>query len=365
MNQKQGLNDHIRIQLRSEKASNPVYVIGNFNDWNESDLSYEMKSVGEHLFELQLPVSEIEFPIKYRYHQGDWKNVELDEFGNLPPKRIIEGPQYEAVDHVPRWMKDGLTYNPDLLPKINVISDDFHIPELNKTRRISALLPYDYDQSDRKYPVLYLQDGQNLADENAPFGNWAVDKKLAVLKELGLGDIIVVAIDHGGKDRIKEYQPFKVKSWEKGDGKRYADFIVNTLKPYIDENFRTMRDRENNGIGGSSMGGLISIYAGLMFPEVFSKLMIFSPSLWASPRIFQNALDFGHEEGTRVYLYGGAKESDDMVKDIQRFKKWLLKSRSTGKSPEVKVAVNELGEHNESYWGKEFPFALKWLFSQN
>ena len=153
----------------------------------------------------------------------------------------------KVLDHVPRWRVDGLDYPSDKLPLIEILSEDFEIPQLIKTRRISVLLPYNYHETDQHYPVLYLQDGQNLFDEYAPFGNWAVDKKLAVLAEKGLGDIIVVAIDHAEKDRIAEFTPsFKTKLG-RGDGKKYVRFLADTLKPYIDKNFRTLPDLRAHG----------------------------------------------------------------------------------------------------------------------
>ena len=110
-------------------------------------------------------------------------------------------------------------YNPDFLPNKVVISESFEIPQLIKTRRITALLPYDYNSSDRRYPVLYLQDGQNLFDDYAPFGNWGIDKKLAHLAGQGKGDIIIVAIDHAEEERIAEFTPSYNTRLGKGRGK--------------------------------------------------------------------------------------------------------------------------------------------------
>ncbi|MEM7103614.1 MAG: alpha/beta hydrolase-fold protein [Bacteroidota bacterium] len=255
-----------------------------------------------------------------------------------------------------------ISYQEKYLPTIEVIANAFEIPELERTRRISALLPHDYGKTDKHYPVLYLQDGQNLADEHAPFGNWAVDKRLAILTALGKGDIIVIAIDHGEKDRISEYQPYKVKKWGDSEGKKYASWLVEKLKPYVDKNFRTLPGRENNGIGGSSMGGLISIYAGLMYPDIFSKLMIFSPSFWTTSKIFSDALNFNHPEGTHIYLYGGGKESKDMVPDIMQIVDSLESEENPAINTEIQVSIDPEGIHNEAAWGKEFPRALDWLY---
>jgi predicted alpha/beta superfamily hydrolase len=163
-------------------------------------------------------------------------------------------------------------------PIIELIDTGFEIPQLGKNRRIWALLPYDYYDTKKDYPVLYLQDAQNLFDEDAPFGSWSIDKHLMELAKQGFGELIVIGIDHGGKERIQEFSPYFHRKFGEGQGKAYANFIIDTLKPYVDAHYRTKAHRIYTGIGGSSMGGLISAYIGIVRPEHFSKLMIFSPS---------------------------------------------------------------------------------------
>ena len=178
------------------------------------------------------------------------------------------------------------------LPKIKIISHEVEPPPLGRERRIAVMLPYNYGENRKRYPVLYLQDGQNLFEYRSPFGNWQVDKQMAKLTEKGMGDLIVVAIDHADKERIKEYTPPGGVKFGKAYGRQYARFMAEELKPYVDQNFRTRPDRQNTAIGGSSMGGLISIYSGLIYPEVYGKMMIFSPSLWLTPKIYFQAIDF-------------------------------------------------------------------------
>ncbi len=123
-------------------------------------------------------------------------------------------------------------------PIIELIDKDFEIPQLGKKRRIWALLPHDYYDSDKQYPVLYLQDAQNLFDEDAPFGSWSIDRHLMELSAAGHGDLIVICIDHGGKERIQEYSPYQHRKFGEGQGKDYANFIIETLKPYVDGHYR-------------------------------------------------------------------------------------------------------------------------------
>ncbi|MDX5479771.1 MAG: carbohydrate esterase, partial [Cyclobacteriaceae bacterium] len=143
-----------------------------------------------------------------------------------------------------------------------------------------------------------------MFNENAAFGNWQIDKKLAVMSDYGIGKIIIIAIEHADKERLIEYNVGKTLLGE-GQGKQYIRFVTDTLKPFIDKNFRTKSDREHTGIGGSSMGGLVSIFSGLMYPEVYGKLMIFSPSLWVIPKIKLSFPHFYEPMDTKIYLYAG------------------------------------------------------------
>lgn len=246
------------------------------------------------------------------------------------------------------------------LPIIEIIEEDYEIPQLKRRRRIAALLPFDYYESDKEYPVLYLHDGQNLFDEESPFGNWAIDQSLGRLASQGSGDVVVIAIDHGGEDRLNEYMPFNTRKYGKGQGKLYIQFLMETLKPYVDNKYRVNNDSDHTGIGGSSMGALISLYAGLTFPETFSKMMIFSPSLWLSPRIYQLAKKFAPVESSNLYLYAGGKESQAHLPNVMRFGADLL--TNLGEGLRFKFSHNPDGVHNEENWREEFPIALKWLF---
>ena len=260
-------------------------------------------------------------------------------------------------------LKENNTHSiEEFIPIIEVVSEEFEIPQLDKTRKIYALLPHDYYESDKHYPVLYLQDAQNLFNEYNPYGNWAIDKHLAELTSNGHGDIIVIAIDHGGRERIQEYSPYYHRRFGKGQGVHYAEFIINTLKPYIDKSYRTKPERRFSGIGGSSMGGLISAFIGIVHPEYFSRLMIFSPSFWYSDKIYFDAFNYQYTLPMRMYIYGGDRESEYMSRHIHRFKDAVKDGDYNDSLVQYKVVINPHGEHNESYWSEVFPKAVKWLF---
>lgn len=339
-----------------------IYLSGNFNDWKAADPAYQLQPSGDKAYQFTFP-DKAKLPklLEYKYLLESWDHVELNEYGNSINNRKVDISGVDQIqDKVHRWKNKGKPYKEAFLPVPHVISEHFEVPQLIKTRRIAALLPHDYFNTDKRYPVLYLQDGQNLFDEYAPYGNWGVDKKLAVMAEQGQGDIIVIAIDHAKEARIEEFTPSYQTRLGVGDGKKYLRFLADTLKPYIDKHFRTMPEREHTGIGGSSMGALISIYAGLLYPEVYSKLMIFSPSLWVTPNMHFHFMNFYHSQNMRVYLYGGEGESDTMVPSLRRFKQAFEEKADA--SIAFELSIDPHGEHNEARWGKEFPRAVKWLF---
>jgi predicted alpha/beta superfamily hydrolase len=247
-------------------------------------------------------------------------------------------------------------------PIIEIIEEEYEIPQLGRKRRIAALLPFDYHQTDRRYSVLYLNDGQNLFDENAPFGNWAIDKSLEDLAKQDLKNVIVISIDHGGEDRITEYFPYFDPRFGKGQGELYVKFLEETLLPYVNKKYRTLTDRYHTGIGGSSMGGLISLFAGLNHQATFAKLMVFSPSLWIAPKIFQQAGHFRPEMPSELYIYAGGKESPNHLPNVHRFKRRLLDGNHEYDHLKMHLSLNPEGTHNEASWRAEFPKALKWLF---
>lgn len=340
--------------------SRPIFVTGNFNGWRVRDPHYQMQRVSEGHYRFAFPdFWHYNHPMEYKYVKGGWDGEELDTDGNPPSNRRLTSPSGTVMDVAVRWKYHSGGYDPQFYPDIRVVAKRFNVPQLRRRRRISVLLPCNYSQTDRRYPVLYLQDGQNLFEDDAPFGTWGLDKRLAALAQQGHGDVIVVAIDHGGKERIREFSPYDSVRWGEGLGRAYAQFLSETLKPYIDRHFRTLPDRAHTGIGGSSMGGLISAYAGIIHPEIYSKYLIFSPSLWAAPRLFREPLQrIRQMDSTKIYLYGGGHEGSNMVGNMNRFQEMMQHHGHV----RFRMEIDPRGKHNEARWGEEFPKALLWLY---
>lgn len=341
----------------------PVYITGNFNRWNPRDPIFELSEIAQNTYFIEINDEELLEQIEYKYTRGGWENGEIDRHGNILRNRKTDRSVSEINDFVERWRTNWAPFKQEFAPIVEIISDDFYIPQLNRTRKIWALLPYNYYESTRTYPVLYLHDAQNLFNEGSPFGNWEIDKKMSILAEYGRGDLIIIAIENGREDRIKEYVLDDHSITENAEGKKYIRFLADTLKPYVDSHFRTLPEREFTGIGGSSLGALISIYSGFLYPEVYSKLMILSPSLWINPENNFPQMNFSKPYDIKVYLYGGENEGSEMTERIADFERTMERwETSHSLQFDFRVSINPEGKHQEFYWSQEFPRAMEWLF---
>lgn len=242
-----------------------------------------------------------------------------------------------------------------------VLEEPFDMPVLDRKRTVRLYLPPGYDGSTKDYPVLYMHDGQNLFDYATSYvGEWKVDETLNELAASKGLEMIVVGIDNGQGLRMNELAPFDNPRIEKVEGDLYMSFIVDVVKPYIDENYRTLSDRENTAIMGSSMGGLISHYGIFKYPEVFSKAGIFSPSYW----INWNAVkDYTKKhplpKDTKLYFCVGEREGM-MVGSMNAMVEFLKEQNHNEKNLTSFVVPG--AEHNEAQWQGEFKKAVLWLF---
>ena len=234
---------------------------------------------------------------------------------------------------------------------------------LPRSRRIWIYLPRSYSTDlNRRYPVMYAHDGQNLFDRATSFsGEWGMDESLDKLQQ----ELIVVGVDNGGAYRIDELTPFANKQYGGGQANDYLDFIVDKLRPYINSRFRTKPEREHTSILGSSLGGLCSYYAALRHENIFGLIGVFSPSFWFTDDIYTYTEEHVFETSPpRLYFVGGQQESSTMVSDMQRMIN-LLKSQNKeyrDDPTKLKLVVAADGQHSEWFWGREFPNAVKWLF---
>lgn len=368
----------LHVQLTNLPASTPkdatIYIAGSFNRWNPAAAEFRLSEQQGGGYAITLPDS-LRGPIEFKFTLGSWEEVETSSTGDDVANRSFIIPATGTVTYtatVEGW-RDPTTAAvrvPSASASVSVISTDFEIPQLGRTRRIWIYLPPDYARTRKSYPVLYMHDGQNVFDDATSFaGEWGVDEALDTLSTRGSG-IIVVAIDHGADHRIGEYLPWPHERYGGGEGGAYVEFIVRTLKPYIDRHYRTRRDAASTAIAGSSMGGLISLYAALEYPNVFSKAGVFSPALWIAPDLVAHARERGSRfaRGTRrPKLYFVSAESEAQSKEQLAISGPLMEALAAigyqaGK--DLTVIERPDGAHSEWFWRREFPAAYLWLFGR-
>ena len=246
---------------------------------------------------------------------------------------------------------------------VEVLPYQFVMPGLDRKRSIRLYLPPSYQTSEKRYPVVYMHDGQNLFDNlTANESEWGVDESLNQLAEKNGIELIVVGVDNGGDFRMNELSPWVNKRFGEAQGRQYMDFIVEVVKPFIDTNFRTRTDRLHTAIMGSSMGGLISHYAVHAYPHVFSKAGIFSPSYWYSQKVFSYTQLKKAPLDARLYVMYGDKEGDGMIADTDKMQRQLRQQGHPRQNTYFKRVPK--GEHNEQLWRAEFSEAVQWLFQQ-
>jgi alpha-glucosidase len=236
----------------------------------------------------------------------------------------------------------------------NVSTFTISAPQLKTQKKIWVYLPEGYAASRKKYPVIYMHDAQNLFDKSTSYsGEWRVDETLDSLH----AQTIVVGIEHGNEKRIDELTPYKNAKYGGGNTAAYLDFIVTTLKPHIDSLYRTKPERKHTTIFGSSLGGLVSFYAVLKYPDVFGKAGIFSPAFWINNEIYELAKDSKIIK-VKLYFMCGDNEDKDMVPDMQEMIAYT-KEIVCEKCLTEKIIPE--GKHNEKLWANQFAEAYLWL----
>jgi len=248
-------------------------------------------------------------------------------------------------------------------PTVTVLASQLDMPGLNRKRQLRVYLPPGYATSTKRYPVLYMHDGQNLFDNATAYaGEWNVDETLNALAKEGKLELIVVGVDNGQDKRMTELNPWSHEKIGAGEGRQYMDFVVKTVKPLIDTTYRTLPDRTNTAVMGSSMGGLISHYAINQYPDVFSKAGIFSPAYWPTgEQMLRFAGSNKARTDARLYLLMGEKEGQGMVRDVRRMQAELKKVGHPDANQWLKVVPG--AEHNEGFWSREFREAVLWMFA--
>ena len=334
-----------------------VYLAGSFNNWNPAHQPFRLQ---ENKLTIRLPAGTHE----YKFTRGSWQTVETAAAGAAVPNRKL---LLQSDTTIEIGIEHWADHFPAAAPlhtagkNVQVLDSSFFIPQLGRSRRVWVYLPDDYHSSRKKYPVLYMHDGQNVFDAATSFsGEWGVDEALDTLSAVW-GTAIVVAIDHGGEKRLNEYAPFDGERFGKGEGDAYLSFLVHTLKPFIEKKYRVKKCRRYRAIAGSSMGGLISFYALLQYPKVFGAAGVFSPAFWINPQIKELIPAKGKKVKARIFFYAGKEEGSEMVPDLLA----VLQLMSRYSKARMISFIRTGGTHSEAAWRKEFPVFYIWWRKSN
>jgi len=222
------------------------------------------------------------------------------------------------------------------------------------------------DQPDRFFPVLFLHDGQNLFDPETSFikGNyWRVGETAdAVIASGEVEPLVIVGVYNAGVGRVNQYTPVEDKRLGGGKADAYGQMIVDELRPFIARRYRTLAGRENCGMGGSSLGGLVTLYLGLRYPDVFGKLAVLSPSVWWRDRVILGYIDrLQQKTGQLVWLDIGTREGRRALPDARALKRLLIK-KGWRLGVDLEYREIEGGKHSEYAWAERVGPLLKFLF---
>jgi predicted alpha/beta superfamily hydrolase len=230
---------------------------------------------------------------------------------------------------------------------------------LHNYRDVLVALPPSYGEGTRDYPVVYMHDGQNLFDPATSYaGDWDLLATLRAMAAEG-HEAVVVGIANTGRFRRYEYSPFRDPRHGGGDGDRYLAFVAETVRPMVEAAVRVRRGAEHTAMAGSSLGGLISLYALYRYPGVFGSVAALSPSVWFADGAM---LDLAEQSGPppgRLYLDAGTAESEVLLDGVRRLRDLL----ETGGMPpgRLRYVEDEGAEHHESHWGRRFRGAWPFL----
>jgi predicted alpha/beta superfamily hydrolase len=356
----------------STPPGDTLFVAGSFNGWNPHDAQFALHKNSDGSYQISLPLRAE--TAEFKFTRGSWATAEIDAKNQPIANRKADlSTAREVVHQVAAWEdQSGTASAPKkhtATAQVHVLAQAFAMPQLGRTRRVLMYLPADYAaQPKRRYPVLYLHDGQNVFDAATSFsGEWGIDETLDQLRKAGQDATgsIVVAVDNGNEFRSDEYIPWrseglKGQAHQGGQGSAYVDFLALTLKPYVDAHYRTRPDAAHTGVAGSSLGGLISVYAALKYPHVFGEVGAFSPAFWVcndSLKAYAKAHPAAHT--ARFYFVCGPQESETMLPLMAQ---WRDELRAEG-VPAGNISFHAPldGEHKEWFWQREFPAAYRFL----
>lgn len=369
-----------------------IFCALSIDGWPEHGRALKKLAPGLYSATWSLPMGQL---VEYKFTRfSAWKSVEKSADGGEIPNRtymVRGGTGEQTVLHqVARWA--DRTPNPARSVEINTPgsgappraitrSGDIRVhhrvfsPQLKNERTVLVYLPPNYDsEPERRYPVLYLHDGNNVFDAATSFTGveWGVDEAAETLiAAKRIEPLIIVAI-YNNEHRLEEYTPFADAKFGGGRGDLYLAFLCETLKPLIDKTYRTRAERAATGIGGSSLGGLISLYAAVKRPDVFSRAAVVSPALWWADLKILDVVRAAPPPSARVWIDIGTAEGESggrleqFAEAVEHCRKLAVVLEAAGlREPEnFRLQVVAGGRHHESAWAARAGEILEYLYAR-
>lgn len=316
---------------------------------------------------------------EFKVTRGTWGTVERGPNNQDMPNRTCkpEGTSPKVTVTVASWNDEGKSIPGRITTTGNMrVHRKMHCEALKNDRDLAVYLPPGYDDpanAEKRYPVLYMNDGQNLFNEVTSYQGveWKLDEAAEKLITDGKIDPLIIVGIFNSEQRTREFTPKSLgKSGSDGAGEVYGQFVVETVKPFIDSMYRTNPDRAHTGIGGSSMGALIALSIVKQYPDKFGKIALLTPHLWCNgkPIYAMAGEDLGFMKGAKVWLDMGSAGGDnypgkDPLADAQQFAK-KLESSELARDKDLKYSEYPGGEHKESAWQTRCDQVLMWLYGK-
>jgi predicted alpha/beta superfamily hydrolase len=352
-----------------------LYVSGSaptMGNWDAAGMPLQRGDDGKYHGSAEI-MSGVEYGFKIT--RGTWGTVETNDKGEEAPDHTVKVDDARDVDVVVASWRDGGKTVPNRVTMTGDIRlhKKFHSEILGNDRTLIVYLPPEYESNnEQRYPVLYMQDGQNLFDAATSYAGieWRMDETAqGLIASKTITPLIIVGIYNGLQQRSDEFTPPSMGDPKKARGDLYAEFVTQEVKPFIDKTYRTQPDKAHTGIGGGSRGALIALHTAKQSPTTFGQFALFSPWLRIDDKklIESDLGDGAFLKGCRVYVEmgtaGGANyPGKDPIGDAKEFEKFL---QSAGLKPETDYKYTEVSglEHNEPAFATRVEPMLTWLYA--
>lgn len=352
-----------------------LYLAGDFQGWNPGAPDWALARAADGHWQRQATFAAGQ-ALQFKFTLGSWGSVEKGPAGEELQNRLLTVRADTTLHLVVANWADGAP------PRDTTTGDvrKFDAPGFLEGRDVWVWLPDGYDaDSQRRYPVLYMLDGQNAFNAATSFaGEWEADESLARLIAANeVAPLILVAIANGGGRRALEYTPWPLANFGEptGGGAQHLQAIIDVLMPAVDQAYRTQKGPGQTGLCGSSFGGLMALHAAWVRPDVFGRLAALSPSLdWADHAPLQMVTSHPRPD-VRLYTDMGTRErgnlkdadgngTDDSIDELRALRQALVQKGFT-EGNDLLVVEDEGARHNEAFWARRLPGAMRFLFPAN